>query len=275
MNAARAFQEIARACLGQFRLNVPLVLDHRDAAALHQSRVAVRRLRSALSMHKPLFRDGRAVALKDELRWLAGEMGKARDLDVLIGRAGDGALADRLLKVRGDAYANAVAALESARARALMIDTVEWIETGDWLSDPKRRDRRELPAGLFAARGLDRLRRRVKKDGRHLAKLGDEARHELRKDAKKLRYAAEFFAALNDRKRERRRHKRFVSTLAALQDKLGALNDLATAPELLRRLDLADDPRAIALLGADRTEDLIDAAAQAHDALVDAKPFWR
>lgn len=275
MTAASAFQAIVQSCLRHHRLNVPLILDHQDAAGLHQARVALRRLRSALAIHKPMLGDGRAAALNDELRWLAGELGKARDVDVLLDRADEGALRDRLLAARADAYGTAIAALQSPRARGLMIDIVEWVAAGDWLSSRDGADLRGLPAREFAAKALDRFRRKVKKSGHDLEELDDEARHEVRKAAKKLRYAAEFFGALYGRKRERRRHKRFVAALEHLQDELGALNDLAHAPEVLRSLDLADDPAAQALLGPDDRTDLLEAAAEAHDALVDAKRFWR
>ncbi|SNT23369.1 CHAD domain-containing protein, partial [Sphingomonas laterariae] len=117
--------------------------------------------------------------------------------------------------------------------------------------------------------------RKVKKGGRDLAHIDDETRHEVRKDAKKLRYASEFFASLFERKRERRRHKRFISALENLQDQLGALNDLATAPQLLKQLGLADDPDAARLLAEGKREALLEAAVDAHEDLIDMKQFWR
>ena len=117
-----------------------------------------------------------------------------------------------------------------------MLEVTAWIAASDWsgTADGEREGNR--PARDFAARALDRYRRKVKRKGRNLASLDDDARHEVRKSAKKLRYAAEFFAGLFERKGEKRRHKRFVKALEALQDQLGALNDLAAAPELLARL---------------------------------------
>ncbi len=275
MTAALAFQEIARACLRHFRLNVPLVFDRQDPGALHQARVALRRLRSALAIYKPMLGEGRAEHLKVELRWLAAELGKGRDLDVLIERAESGPIHDRLAPARAEAYAAAIAALKSGRARGLMLDLAEWIVVGDWLETPDSREIRAEPAREFAAKTLDRFRRKVKKGGRDLEDLDDEARHEVRKAAKKLRYAAEFFTTLYDRKPERRRHKRFVSALESLQDQLGALNDLATAPAVLVGLGLADEPDAVALVGADRKTDMLEAAGEAQGTLVDAKRFWR
>lgn len=275
MRAADAFQAIVGECLRHLRLNVPLILDHQDGTALHQARVAMRRLRSALSIHKPMLGGARAAALNDELRWLAGALGDARDLDVLIARAGDSPLRARLLPARTEAFAHAAVALRSDRARALMLDIVEWVAIGDWLSDPAGAELRALPVTDFAAGALDRFRRKVRKDGRDLEQLDDEARHDLRKAGKKLRYATEFFASLYQDKQEKRRFKRFAAALEALQDQLGALNDLAAAPDLLRRLGLADEAEARPLVEGGRKADLLDAAGEAHDALVDARRFWR
>jgi CHAD domain-containing protein len=112
--------------------------------------------------------------------------------------------------------------------------------------------------------------------GRGLGEQEDAARHQLRKDTKKLRYAAEFFASLFEGKRQKRRYGRFLETLEALQDKLGLLNDAVSAPELLARFGLDKDPEAMSLLApAEDKESLVEAAADAHDAFADAKPFWR
>ncbi len=115
----------------------------------------------------------------------------------------------------------------------------------------------------------------MRKDGRDLVEADDEARHQVRKDAKKLRYAAEFFAALFDRKRDRRRYKRFVAALEGLQDHLGALNDLATAPDVLARLGVSDNPGAAVLLAPGNKKVLLEDAEESRDGLIDAKRFWR
>ena len=108
-----------------------------------------------------------------------------------------------------------------------------------------------------------------------MAEVDDQARHKVRRDAKKLRYAADFFASLFEGKHARRRHTRFVVTLEALQDQLGALNDLATAPHLLSRLGLMDERDATTLFDPDSKQALLDTAEEAYHAFVDAKRFWR
>lgn len=276
MTAAEAFQHVAQTCVRQYRLNETVLLGDRHPDALHQARVALRRLRSAFSIFKPLFgADERVVALREDLRWLAGELGGARNLDVLLDRAPSGRLHDRLQQAREEAYARVEAALASSRVRSLMLDLTEWLMDGPWLSAAHAGGPRGAPAREFAAVALERFRRLVKKQGRDLETMDDEARHEVRKDAKKLRYASEFFVTMFDAKRERRRYKLFIAALEELQDHLGALNDLATAPEVIRDLDIQGDPEADFILERASRKSLIAAAAGAHDTLVDAKRFWR
>jgi inorganic triphosphatase YgiF len=277
---AEAFAAIVQACLRQFRLNENVLLEHRSAEALHQARVALRRLRSAFTIFKPLLAgDDVAAALREELRWLAGELGEARNLDVLVERAKDqgtgAALYDRLRSARESAYEQAASVMASPRARALMLDLAEWLSDGPWLRADTMHERLAEPVGSYAVTALDRFRRKVKKGGRHLDAQDDHARHELRKEAKKLRYASEFFRAVFDAKRQHKRYKRFISALEELQDQLGALNDLATAPDEIRKLGLHDDEEAQTFLGREDKAPLLTAAVEAHHAWLDAKRFWR
>lgn len=275
VTAAQAFQHVVRACLRQFRLNEDLFLTGHAPEALHQARVALRRLRSAFSIFKALLNDGVGAGLRDEVRWLATEVGEARSIDVLLERAPPGALRDRLETARQTAYTGVDETLTSPRVRGLMLDLTQWSMSGAWLAAAAAVDMRDQPARIFASAALNRLRRKVNKDGRNLAEADDRARHEVRKDAKILRYAAEFFAALFDRKRKRRRYKHFIAALEGLQDELGALNDLVTAPAVLTRLGIGDTPDAMALLFPGSRRKVLDAAGEAHATLVDAARFWR
>lgn len=274
MTAAEAFQAIAQSCLRHYRLNEAILLERRGTEALHQARVAIRRLRSGFSIFKAMSTDRQAERLKHGLRNLGLVLGEARNLDVLIAEVEAGTLHDRLTQARDTAYAAVEKTLASVHTRALMLDLAEWLAIGDWLGSPDARELRDRPARLFAEEALGRFRKKVKTHGRHLETLADEARHELRKDAKKLRYAAAFFAPLFDGKAEKRRRRNFVAALEDLQDQLGALNDLVTAPQLLRRYRVAGHPDARRLLAKGRKPELLDAAAAAHGALLDAKTFW-
>lgn len=274
MRTDAAFQTIARACLRHYRLNEALLLDHYDPLALHQARVAVRRLRSALTIFKPILAEADRVRFRDELRWLAGMLGEARDLDVLAARTGEGDLRDGIEAVRPEVHARVIEALQAHRVRGLMLDLLEWLTLGAGQVEGEALEIRKEKAQSFAASRLAHFRRRVVKDGRRMKRLNDAARHEVRKDAKKLRYASEFFASLFARKKQRRRHARFIAALEGLQDDLGALNDLVSTPGILARHGLTDSA-AGQRKGGKGKKGLIADAADAHGELADARRFWR
>ncbi|AUW59735.1 inorganic triphosphatase [Sphingobium sp. SCG-1] len=275
MSTQDAFYHIAHSCLRHYRLNEALLLERRVPDALHQARVAIRRLRSAFTIFRVLLDATSANHFRNELRWLAKTLGEARDLDVLVEKARPGALHDRLETARSLAYGNVEAALNSQRVRDLMLNLVEWLALGDWLVSIDTKELRAVPAERFAADSLDRLRRRLKKRGANLEKLEAEPRHEVRKAAKKLRYSAEFFVSLFPEKRQRRRYAKFLSDLQRLQRDLGASNDLVTGPEVIRGLGLEDNVEAGALTASGKMPKLLRAAAEAHADLIDVKKFWR
>lgn len=273
MTAAEAFRRIVQGCIWQFRLNEALLLEARDPAALHQARVALRRLRSALSIFKPVIGDDGAP-MGEELRWLASVLGEARDFDVLCERIEPGVIHDRVTAAREIAYDKVYTALESSRARTLMLDVAAWVAAGNWSVGPGSEVDGDQPVRGFARQALGRLRREIKRKGRHLASLDDEARHIVRKKAKKLRYAAEFFASLFERKREQRRHKHLLSRLEALQNRLGMLNDLAAIPGLFAKAGLSVDAAAAFMEGGPMKKELLDLAEAVHQDLVDTRKFW-
>lgn len=210
---------------------------------VHQMRVATRRLRSALSIFQDVAACDRTAALSPALRDLAAILGDARDWDVFL--AGTGA--DIAAAFPGDRRVRAMLAAAARRRtaaynslRAYMVSPAfrvlevalgctaalrPWETPDD--AGPLRQD-----TALFAAAVLTRRHRRVRRAGRHIRTLPIEALHELRKDCKRLRYAAEFFQPLFPVKPGRR----YVSALAALQEGLGALNDGAVAAELMGHL---------------------------------------
>lgn len=230
-NEAEAFRAVAHACLRHFRLNEIALLAGRDADALHQARVALRRLRSALSLFRPTVRGKDYQHLREELRWFAGQFGEARNLDVLLaGEAlpDDARLRRALAAARDKAYARVLAALASARARALMLRLALWLELGRWRFKP----RAEGPVGDLAREQLDRQWRKVRRRGAELAALDADAEHQLRIDVKKLRYAAEFLAPLYSDSRR----SRFIAALKELQERLGVANDARVARAVVARL---------------------------------------
>jgi hypothetical protein len=84
-NVQSAFQIIAWACIHQLIANQP-VMRSGDPDGLHQMRVALRRLRAAISLFSDVFADTQTDTVKSELKWIAGELGPARELDVFSKR---------------------------------------------------------------------------------------------------------------------------------------------------------------------------------------------
>ena len=242
-DARDGFAAIAAACIRHFRLNEPLLLKTGEADALHQTRVALRRLRSAFSSFRPLLAgDPRALALSRELRWLAGELGEARDLDVLIPKL-EAHRRARLEPARALALSQARSALKSLRARALMLDLAEWLAIGALRREPADPALAREPIAALAASLLRGHRKRLKRRGQNLSALDDHHRHRARIEAKKLRYATEFFASLWTEKKAKARLRRFLEALEDLQDQLGALNDQVAAARLLARHGIDGESR--------------------------------
>jgi triphosphatase len=292
MNAAETFQAIARACLKQLVANEAALLQAREPGAVHQMRVAIRRLRAAISLFKDIAEDKQRAKVSAELKWMATTLSDARDLDVFIDkevapirarkpRNKDAArLVEHFATQRDAAYDEALDALGSDRYRLMLIDTAAWIEAGPWLGKTKRKTR-EAPIGDFAADELARRSRRIRKKGRRISRMEIEERHDLRIAVKKLRYAAEFFAPVfaGARDKAAKRAGKFIKALELMQERLGDLNDAATSATLSQRLDRTDpgQMRAARLLEHDdigRAAEAMADARKAYAVFAKAKPFW-
>jgi CHAD domain-containing protein len=230
---------------------------------------------------------------KEETKWLAGELDAARNLDVFIqdtfrpaevgieDRSAFAKLGAHLLEAQTDAYGRALAAVESPRYAKLLHDAAAWLVVGAWTrsDEPVLKSLRERGTAEFARERLDRLRRQVLKRGRKLASLDAPSRHRLRIKAKKLRYAAEFFADCFGNRATKKR-ARFLSVLEDLQDYLGRLNDIVVAHHLAADLvqgQLSDIAFAAGLVAGSRqvkSASIGETALQAFAAFESAKPFW-
>ena len=291
------FKAIGRACLKQIVGNEPALIAG-DAEGVHQMRVGLRRLRAAMSLFADMLRDPQTAAIKAELKWLAGELAPARELDVLMSRVvtpvrrrharwdGIPSLTQELSEKRETALVQAQNAVRSERFRTLTLETAAWLEIGQWTKpqDDLVRDRGEIAVELFAAEQLTRRWSKIRKRGKALARLDARSRHKLRIQAKKLRYAAEFFAGLFAGKRSSKRRKKFLPALERLQDGLGDLNDIAVHEGLMTAMGArrrrGSRKRAFAaglLTGREdaRCDAAMAAAIEAYAELAKVKPFWR
>jgi CHAD domain-containing protein len=125
-----------------------------------------------------------------------------------------------------------MAAIESERARALVLRLALWLELGRWRFKP----RAEGNVRALATHQLERQWRKVRRHGAALGELDADSEHQLRIEVKKLRYAAEFFASLYPSKPEAGRCRSFIAALKELQERLGIANDHRIASAAAARL---------------------------------------
>ncbi|MBO3738155.1 CYTH and CHAD domain-containing protein [Actinoplanes flavus] len=200
-----------------------------EPRAVHQMRVATRRLRSTLKTYKRSIPD---TGIRDELRWLAGVLGAVRDPQVLeekllalVQEAGPefAPAADRVRTHLEDQIetgrAELAGALESDRYLDLL-DRIDELVDGDPFRtpDPVNRARKVLAK---ADKRLDAA----------LASGVEEEIHESRKGFKQARYAVELLVPEHGKDA-----KRLVKRLTALQDGLGSYQDSNVARSVLREL---------------------------------------
>jgi CHAD domain-containing protein len=253
MTVAMATHRVLKACLLHLLDNRLPVLKGDDPEAIHQARVALRRLRAAIAIFRTALRSEEIAFLGSEARWLAGELGPARDIDVFLAEVFEPVAeacrdAEGLASYRGAArqlqrqrLARAREALRSRRFAAWRSRFRNWLaaDVAPPLAvvsgaDAEGIGARYRPIALYAADVLAQRDRKVRKRGHHVMHLDTEQRHSLRKSVKKLRYAAEFFHGLYDASAER-----YVKRLSRLQDVLGRFNDVAVAEPLMRAIERA------------------------------------
>ncbi|HEU4810639.1 MAG TPA: CHAD domain-containing protein [Nocardioides sp.] len=204
---------------------------------VHQARVACRKLRSALATYRPLLEPAVTEPLREELRWLGTALGSARDsqvvrdrLTALVGDEDDvvGPVQRRIEAsydaLRAVAVAEVATTLESARHRDLLVALERLVVVPPW-TDLAGRDARDVVPDLVRE-DWRRLRRRVEAlDG---AEDRDRAFHEVRKAAKRLRYAAESLEPVwgRDAKRLGKAATRITALLGERQDTVMSRADL-------------------------------------------------
>ena len=213
--------------------------------AVHQLRVAARRMRSALATFRKLADPEVTGSLRSELQWLAGTVGEARDNEVMRARLMDliGAEPQDLLlgpvarqveehfdAAAHGARAKGLAALKSARYFRLL-DSLD-----AFLAEPPLTETAGAEALQTVGRLVSKQRKRLKKEVRALdvdsrGPAADAALHEVRKSAKRLRYAAEAAAPVFGKR---------ATTLARaaeeIQESLGDHHDSIVTQDLLREL---------------------------------------
>jgi len=255
--------------------------------AVHQMRVALRRLRTLLWFLRREIGSPALAALEGDAKQLASSLGPARNWDVFIDstilKLEEAGLDDiefvglralsRPFREAGYAAVREAIAMPATNRFLLSLGLV--VEQRSWRSEIDSAILATLsePVGKFAARVLGRIERKASKIGRHFRALQPEERHRLRITLKKLRYSLEFFLPLYAGESAT---DKYLKRLARLQDDLGADNDIATSRGLLHQLAQASNEPALhraigAVTGWQRCHQL----AQSERLVKDWKEFER
>ena len=240
-----AFRSVASACLLHLQRNENGAIEGKDPEFVHQARVAIRRLRSALRVFSPVLSESFIATYAPRWKALSSQLGEARDWDVFIAEtlaSLDKAFPenDDLANLRRRAVKRRLLA-NSGAARALR--QREYSRLLLAFSAALYRQAPPLIGKMEPSKGKHGLRRfAVKRLRRRWQTLQSvvlncdwtrsEYRHELRIEFKKLRYALEFFLPLLPGKRA----ATCLSSIAKIQELLGGLNDHVTAVQFVRLL---------------------------------------
>jgi CHAD domain-containing protein len=256
---------------------------------VHQMRVAVRRLRSAIKVFLRAVRSPEVDMADAGLKALAARLGPTRDWDVFVTET-FAIVADAF---PDDKHLKRLLAAAERRRRAChgelrtFLSSVDFHRLGielaclaggtEWQETLGEAEQAELALSLeqFASKVLDRRLKRLDQVESTLAELEPSALHSVRLCAKRLRYAAEIFTPLYPGKAT----NRYLRRLSNLQDRLGTLNDASVARDLLGELGGSHGNQAFAsglVLGfsgahGGRTRGRIDAVWQKFRRQT---PFW-
>ncbi len=266
VDSPAALRQVLGNCLSQVLSNASDIAHEADTEPeqLHQLRVGLRRLRTALRELGPL-----SAAMRPEwgesLGRLFGRLGSARDRDALaqtllpaLRKAGATGLELPLI----EAEPAAQAALREPATTQLWLQLLAFAAEGEATGEAFAPAVRKQLAHLF---------RQVRRDAAQFGALDDTARHRLRKRVKRLRYLSEFAAGAFRGKRV----QAFLKRLSPAQEALGNFNDVCVARALFEHA-APDDPMAMFALGwlAHERDDAIERCQRVLGPLRKARPFW-
>jgi CHAD domain-containing protein len=213
--------------------------------AVHQLRVAARRMRSALATFRKLADPDVIGSLRSELQWLAGTVGEARDNEVMRARLLELVAAEPpdllLAPVARQIEEHFDAAAHDARAKGLTaLKSTRYFHLLDsldaFLAEPPLTETAGTEALQTVGRLVSKQRKRLKREVRALDPDADSpaagaALHEVRKSAKRLRYAAEAAAPILGK-----RATKLARAAEEIQEILGDHQDSVVTRALLREL---------------------------------------
>jgi len=274
MPSIAAFRTIVLACLGHLQSNEKGVCESEDPEFVHQARVAIRRLRSAIRLWQPLLPEEFVARFDPLWRDLGTKLGETRNWDVfrdetlpILGEAFPGSDLDRLARHAVKSCANSRRdtrkALRSPEYSRLLIGFTAAVLGLTAAGAGK--------LGVFVPPCLKRRAKRVKERARAAAGPDVAARHRLRVAFKQLRYAVEFFSPILSAPHL----NRYLQAATALQELLGRLNDLAVASQLISEALPGRKGEAIVHWLAIRSESLLPEFGRLLDEFQQQRAPWK
>ena len=275
-----AFRIVARRCLGDLNANHEATC-RGTPDALHQMRIALTRLRTAILFFSPMVSDSQRTQIRQELKWLNRHLGAVRDLDVAIERLKAAAkqrpqaasYSRSCNEKRATGHRDLTQALRSVRYRRLIESASAWVENGPWSIKKGKQaaQERASPIALYGTAKLTEWQQRLLKRSRKLLKMDTHKRHRLRLLNKKLNYSIDSLKDLFPDKRFSRQQGA-LKYLRKAQKSLGQLNDDAKGHSMATALERDGVQPALQFLSPKRENRLIRTAAAAYRKLAAIEP---
>jgi CHAD domain-containing protein len=237
MTIAEGLRLAAVRPLQQLEENLGKIAATDGVEAVHDARVALRRLGALLRASRPFVAEAALSKIRAEMRWLRRSLGAVRDLDVFAvdvfpplreampDEAALDAIAAAAARRREMEIAALIEVAGSERCRRLVADLAAFFAGA---ADEDSR----APLDGFATKLLRQRFRKLSKAAEKVAELDDASLHRLRIRLRTLRYLSDSFASVLPA----RRYANFRRAAIELQDHLGALNDTVSAPRLAEKL---------------------------------------
>jgi len=270
-----AFRIVARRHLESLCANQDATCNG-DETALHQMRIALTHLRTAIVFFSPMVDDAVRDEIRGELKWLNTELGAVRDLDVAIERINS--LNDKQPQAlpafrswnekRAEGHRHLARMLRSVRYGWLIEQASAWIENGPWSTktDKQAARQRGAPIGAYSAEKIAEWEEKLLRKSRKLRKMGTKKRHGLRLLNKKLTYSIDSLEDLFADKRFSKQ-KTALKQLRKAQRSLGELNDGARGNALATELQHDGVQTPLQFLGPKRKKRLLKKAAKSYHRL--------
>lgn len=235
---------------------------------VHQARVAIRRLRSALKTFSK-WSNHIDPTWEEQLAQLFRQLGNRRDLDVIEEELppqlkAAGAPDFELAQNKCENKTNLSAVFQSMQFNHLVLSLIQFINENTHVKGKESLKKK-------FEKEIKKLHQQITEDAQHYLDLNIDERHRTRKRLKRLRYSIEFVASIYDTDKV----KKYLKALKPAQESLGQYNDLIVAEDFFKNM-LEQEPKAWFAIGwlAARQQLLLEQNSQDLSHFSAAQPFW-